>query len=296
MPEERIRRTAGVILNLNARDLLGRSAGPQIFHWKDSDYLLYALSLGLAEDAGREAVLPFVYEAALKVVPTFPTVVAWITEPTFESLGAHPDFALHAGQSIELHRPLEAPETVAISARVVAVHDKGRERGALIVVRQDIRRAADETPLATLTTTCFARDSGGCGSAGEPAPAAVSTPTRPPDYRAQYSVRPDAALLYRLTGDRNPLHASPAAALAAGFPRPILHGLCTFGMTCRAVLEHVAQWCPEHIASHSARFSAVVFPGDTLEVALWRDGQALSFEGRVDARDATVITGQALLR
>jgi acyl dehydratase len=276
-------------LSLTAAELLGRSAGPVKYDWKDRDYLLYALALGVGGEE-RER-LPFVYERNLKVVPTFPTVLAWIAQPTFESLGAHPDHALHMGQKIDLHRVLAEPMEVAVTGRVVAVHDKGRERGAVIVLRQDVAAAADSTPIATLTTTCFARDLGGCGSAGEPSAGAHTMPGRPPDQRVSYEVREDAALLYRLTGDRNPLHADPEAAAAAGFARPILHGLCTFGMTCRAVLERIADWRPERIVSHSARFSAPVYPGETLEIDLWQDGGEVSFEARVPARELAVMTG-----
>jgi acyl dehydratase len=159
------------------------------------------------------------------------------------------------------------------------------------VMRQEVVRASDSEPIATLTTSCFARDAGGCGSGGEPPIAARRMPDRAPDHRIAYGVRKDAALLYRLTGDRNPLHADPKAAQAAGFERPILHGLCSFGMTCRAVLECIAEWRPERVVSHAARFSAPVYPGDRLEVALWRDGAEVSFEARVPERGATVITG-----
>jgi acyl dehydratase len=273
---------------MTAAEFLGRSAGTVIYDWTDKDYLLYALAVGVG--SGPEQ-LPFVYERNLKVLPTFPTVLAWIAEPTFQSLGAHPDHALHMGQKIELHQVLAQPMRVAVTGRVVSVQDKGRERGAVIVMRHDILDAEDAAPMATLTTTCFARDLGGCGSAGEPASAAHAVPGRTPEHRVLYEVREDAALLYRLTGDRNPLHADPKAAAAAGFGCPILHGLCTFGMTCRAVLERIAAWRPERIASHSARFSAPVYPGEMLEIDLWEDGADVSFEARVPARKVAVVTG-----
>jgi acyl dehydratase len=271
-----------------AAELLGRTAGPVSFDWADRDYLLYALAVGVG---GTSEQLSFVYERNLKVVPTFPTVLAWIAEPTFESLGAHPDHALHMGQQIELHRMPTGPMRVAVTGRVISVQDKGRERGAVIVMRQDVVCAADSGPVATLTTTCFARDLGGCGSAGEPLAGVQPSPSRPADHRVLYEVREDAALLYRLTGDRNPLHADPAAAAAAGFGRPILHGLCSFGMTCRAVLDRIAAWQPERILSHSARFSAPVYPGEMLEISLWQNGLEVSFEARVPARELAVLTG-----
>jgi acyl dehydratase len=277
-------------------DALGRAAATQTFHWTDRDYLLYALALGMGDPATQEA-LPFVFEQRLRVVPTFPTVLAWIAEPTFAGLGAAPDFALHSGQKIEIHRHLTEAVDVTVTGRVIAAQDKGRERGAVIVVRQEIADARDGTALATLTTSCFARDSGGCGSGGEALEPAHTVPTRDPDQRVRYQLRPDAALLYRLTGDRNPLHADPVAAQAGGFTQPILHGLCTFGMTCRAVLERVAAWLPDRIVKQEARFSAPVYPGETLEVVLWRDGPIVSFEAGVPERGVKVLTsGKAVLR
>jgi len=190
-----------------------------------------------------------------------------------------------------LHRPIAGPTTVVVAGSVVAVYDKGDDRGALIVTRHEVMQASDQQRIATLTTSCFARDGGGCGSGGEPPPLPQRMPAREPDHRISYAIRPEAALLYRLTGDRNPLHADPAAARRAGFEAPILHGLCTFGMTCRALLESVAAWQPERIMSHEARFTAPVFPGETLEIALWRDGPTVSFEASIPARQATVLTG-----
>jgi acyl dehydratase len=259
--------------------------------------MLYALALGCGSNPTDEASLPFVYERHLKVIPTLPTILAWIVQPTFASLGAHVDFALHSGQKIEIHRALSEPTTVAVTGRVVGVQDKGRERGAVIVMRQDVTSARDGAAIATLTTTCFARDCGGCGSGGEPAVAPHAVPSREPDQRVRYPIRPDAALLYRLTGDRNPLHADPKAARAAGFTQPILHGLCTFGMTSRAVLERIAGWQPDRVASHEARFTAPVYPGDTLEVALWQDGSTVSFQASVPNRGVTVLAnGKVVLR
>jgi acyl dehydratase len=276
-------------------DVVGRTAPSQSITWTHRDYLLYALALGCGDDPTSDRNLPLVYEGQLKVVPTFPTTLAWILAPTFESLGAHPDFALHSGQKIEIHKNLSDPSNVSATGRVVSVQDKGRERGALIVMRQEVTNAHDGMPLATLTTTCFARDSGGCGSAGEPSSKPHILPSREPDRRISYQVRPDAALLYRLTGDRNPLHADPAAARAAGFSRPILHGLCTFGMTCRAVLDSLVEGEPARIASHEARFTAPVYPGDSLEIALWRDGSTVSFQASVRGVVA-IANGKSELR
>jgi len=233
--------------------------------------------------------LPFVHEAQLKVVPTMPTMIAWIAEPTFTALGVDPITALHGEQKIELHGVIPCPVTVMVQGRVRAVYDKGADHGAVIVTEHVISDAADGRLIATLTTTCFGRSEGGCGGISAAASKPHVVPTRAPARSIDYPTRPDLALLYRLTGDRNPVHADPQIASRAGFARPILHGLCSFGIACRAVLETFADYDPARILSHQARFSAPVFPGETLTVDLWVDNDVVSFEGRVKDRGVTVI-------
>jgi acyl dehydratase len=150
---------------------------------------------------------------------------------------------------------------------------------------------------ATLTMSMFYRGDGGFGGPTEGQPEPHAVPTRAPDLSVDIATRPDQALIYRLNGDRNPLHSDPQFAKGAGFPRPILHGLCTYGITCRAVLQNVLDYDAEQILSHQVRFSAPVFPGDVITVDLWKDGKQISFEARVKARNATVIrNGLTVLR
>jgi acyl dehydratase len=170
----------------------------------------------------------------------------------------------------------------------LGVYDKG-QKGAIIDTETVLKDAADGAPIVTLTSSIFARGDGGFGGPSEGAPEPHSPPDRAPDLRVELGTRPDQALLYRLSGDRNPLHADPVIAKMAGFPRPILHGLCTYGLTCRAVLQTFAGFRPERIKSHEARFSSPVFPGETLVVDLWRDGEVVSFEAKVPSRNVTVI-------
>jgi acyl dehydratase len=151
--------------------------------------------------------------------------------------------------------------------------------------------------VATLTGSSFCRADGGFGGPSEGAPEPHSVPERKRDISADIATRQDQALLYRLNGDRNPLHSDPDSARRSGFPRPILHGLCTYGITCRAVLQEVVGWDSDRIASHQARFSAPVFPGDTITVDLWVDDRVISFEARVKERNVTVIkNGKTVLR
>jgi acyl dehydratase len=277
--------------------VLNHQSPAQEWSFSDRDAILYALCVGFGDDPTNERALPFVYEKQLKVVPTLPTVLAWVAEPTFSALGVDPLSALHGEQKIELHRPISMPLRLHVQGSVVEVHDKGSDRGAVIITRHVLRDAGDGGNVATLTTTCFARAEGGCGGSVDAPPRPHAVPGRLPDHSIDIVTPCNLALQYRLTGDRNPIHADPEIARRAGFARPLLHGLCSFGISCRAVLEIYADFDPAQIASHQARFAAPVYPGETLTVDLWREGAVVSFEARIRARGATVLkNGKSLLR
>jgi acyl dehydratase len=291
------RRNMERLVTIRYPAILNHRSPPQEWSFSERDAILYALCTGLGADPMNERALPFVYEKHLKTVPTLPTVLAWVAEPTFAALGADPVSALHGEQKIELHRTITIPLNLKVHGSVVEVYDKGPNRGAIIVTRHVLWDAGDGGKVATLTTSCFARAEGGCGGSLDAPPKPHAVPGRSPDHSIDFATPPDLALLYRLTGDRNPIHAEPEIARQAGFARPLLHGLCSFGMSCRAVLEVYADFDPVQIASHQARFAAPVYPGETLTLDLWRDGAVVSFEARVAARGVTVLrNGKSVLR
>ena len=267
--------------------------------------MLYALGIGLGADPMNEQELAFVFEKGLKVVPTAATVLS------MSAPGRHPGpevpdglrlstldvvKALHGEQRIELHRPLPAAGEFTISGRTIGAFDKGAGKGAVLINESSwIDDKGDR--VATLTSTVFARGDGGFGGPSVGAPEPHSGPARAPDLTIDIATRPDQALLYRLSGDYNPIHVDPGLARRAGFPRPILHGLCTYGLTCRAVLQMVAAYDSDAISSHQLRFSAPVFPGETVTVDLWRDADVISFEARVKDRDVVVVrNGKSVVR
>jgi acyl dehydratase len=263
----------------------------QRFAWSDREAMLYALGIGMGADPLDERELAFVNEGTLeprplKVVPTFASVAAWGETPG--AMDINWLLVVDGERDITFHQPLPAAAEITVDSRVTGVFDKGKDKGA-VILRESVLRDAQGAPLVTLRASRFARGDGGFGGPSEGQPQPHQVPKRAPDRSIDIATRPDQALLYRLCGDRNPLHSDPAFARRAGFARPILHGLCTYGLTCRAVLQTYADYDPAAFRRHAARFSAPVYPGETLTVDLWRDGAVISFEARVKAREATVI-------
>lgn len=288
-------------------DILEQKTEPRTFAYGDKDVMLYALGIGMGRDPMDERELPFVYEKALKVVPTAATVLAAGAgrRASAQAIEQKPGLrvsqlnylmVVHGEQKVELHKPLPLTGSFTATSRTIGAFDKGKDKGA-VVVNETIWTDEKGEKVATLTGSTFARGDGGFGGPSDGAPEPHAVPTRKPDISVPIETRADQALLYRLNGDRNPLHSDPDVAKRAGFPRPILHGLCTYGITCRAVLQEICDYDPEQILSHQARFSAPVFPGDTVTVDLWKDGDVVSFEARVLDRGATVIrNGKTVLR
>ena len=190
---------------------------------------------------------------------------------------------------LQQYRPLPPSADLLLNKRVVDVFDRGPKLGALILLEAEGRLASDDTVLFTLGCTIVARGDGGFGGPKGKGIPPHRPPHREPDLSCDIPTRPDQALLYRLTGDRNPLHADPARAAAVGFERPILHGLCTFGVACKAVLKTICDYDYTLIRQFDARFSAPVLPGDTITTDMWQEGDVVSFTCTVKERDAVVL-------
>ena len=257
----------------------------------DREVMLYAYGIGMGADPMDEKELPFVNEAAatprsLKVVPTFASVAAWGAGPGEMNLNRL--MVVDGERDITFHKPLAAAAHITADSNVLAVYDKGKDKGA-IIRHQTILKDADGEKLATLVASRFARGDGGFGGSSEGQPEPHQVPSRAPDRIVDISTRPDQALIYRLCGDRNPLHSDPEFAKKAGFPRPILHGMCTYGISCRGVLQTYADYDPTAFRQHVARFSSPVYPGETVTIAMWKDGDVISFEAKVKTRDVAVI-------
>ena len=254
--------------------------------YTERDTILYALALGLGADPTEDDQLRFTFEEAdgFAALPTMPVVLGspgfWSRDP--ES-GITWQKVLHGEQAIELHAPVPAAASITATNRIVEVIDKGEGRGALVYLEREIA-VAGGTRIATLTSTTFARADGGFGGPGGPLKPVHALPQRPPDAVMDWPTLPQAALIYRLSGDPNPLHASPAVARAAGFDRPILHGLCTLGVAGWAILRTMCAGDPARLQGLGLRFSAPVFPGETIRTEMWRDGAVVSFRALVGER------------
>lgn len=263
----------------------------QTYSYTDRDVMLYAYGIGLGADPMDEKELAFVNEAyfterPLKVVPTFASVAAWGASPGDMQLNRV--MVVDGERDITFHKPLPVAARITADSSVLGVYDKGKDKG-LVIRHQTVLKDNSGAPLATLVASRFARGDGGIGGPSDGQPEPHPIPQRAPDRTVDITTRPDQALIYRLCGDRNPLHSDPEFARRAGFPRPILHGMCTYGITCRAVLQTYADYDPLAFRQHAVRFSSPVFPGETVSVDLWKDDHVISFEARVKSRDVTVI-------
>ncbi|MBG0855669.1 MaoC family dehydratase N-terminal domain-containing protein [Streptomyces spinoverrucosus] len=258
--------------------------------WTPKDVLLYHLGIGAGLPATDPDELRYTLESRLHVLPSFATVAGAGSPGVISGLsmpGVEVDLArvLHGGQALRLHRSIPAAGTATATSRIAAVYDKGK--AAVLVLRTEVADA--DGPLWTNDAQIFVRGEGGWG--GERGPSArLEEPGGQPDRTVERAVREDQALLYRLSGDWNPLHADPEFAKVAGFERPILHGLCTYGMTLKAVVDTLLGGDVTRVRAYATRFAGVVYPGETLRIRMWRQETAVRVSvSAVDRDDAPVL-------
>ncbi|MGX1130348.1 acyl dehydratase [Streptomyces glaucescens] len=258
--------------------------------WTPKDVLLYHLGIGAGIPATDPDELRYTLESRLHVLPSFATVAGAGSPGVISGLsmpGVEVDLArvLHGGQSLTVHRAIPPEGRATATSRIAAVYDKGN--AAVLVLRTDV--GDPEGPLWTNDARIFVRGEGGWG--GERGPSArLDAPAGEPDLTVERPVREDQALLYRLSGDWNPLHADPEFAKVAGFDRPILHGLCTYGITLKAVVDTLLDGEVGRVRSYDTRFAGVVHPGETLRIRMWRqEGAVRVAVSAVDRGDAPVL-------
>ncbi len=272
---------------------LGAKFEPVSFQWDRDRVILYHLGVGAGDPPTDPGELAWTYEKNLKVLPSFATI------PSFGAMGGlgkvpglqfNPALLLHGEQEIELHGPIPTDANVENAGRIAGIYDKGK--AALLVVEVETRDTSGK-PLFVNRSSIFLRGEGGFG--GEKGPKAGNQPPdRAPDRKLESKTLPQQALLYRLSGDKNPLHADPEFAKLGGFDRPILHGLCSFGMVCKAVVDEALGGDSARVARYQARFAGVVFPGETIVTSLWEEDDRIVLAAHTKERESPVITNAAI--
>ena len=279
---------------IDVEKVVGAELPGGVAEWDEDKVILYHLGVGAGVPPTDPGELQYTYESSpLKVLPSFGVL------PVFTMLGGligleglsfNPMMLLHGEQDLVLHKPLPARAKVENSGRLTNVYDKGK--GALVIVETETKDETGE-PLCTNRFAAFIRGEGGFGGDSGPQPG-NEPPGRAADVVVESPTLPQQALLYRLSGDKNPLHVDPNMAALGGFDRPILHGLCSFGIVCKAAVDNALEGDVTRVGRYQARFSGVVFPGETIVTSIWREGNQLLLDAKTKERDSKVITNAAI--
>ncbi len=274
-------------------DAVGQESDPVSTSWTSKDALLYAVGIG----AGTNE-LAFTTEntngVEQQVFPTMAVVLGWGMGSAMRGIGSfNPAMLVHGEQRVTLHKPIPPEGSATLKSKLVGIYDKGK--AAVVATETTATDESDGTPLYTNYSSAFIRGEGGWGGDRGPSGPRNVPPEREPDHEITYQTSPDQALVYRLSGDRNPLHSDPSFAAMGGFDRPILHGLCTYGFTGRALLHALCGSDPARFQHVEGRFSSPVLPGDALSIKMWETGPGEAVF-TTSKQDGTVVIDQGGLR
>lgn len=262
--------------------------------YQKRDTILYALGIGAGQaDPGDPQDLALTYEAGLQAVPSMAVILCppedgfWIADPQYDIKW---QMVLHGEQKLTLYKPVPAKGTIIGQDKIEAIHDKGEGKGAVMRISRTLKDAASGDVIGVSEASAFLRGDGGFGGSADGAPKPHPVPERAPDLSVELPTRTEQALIYRLSGDYNPLHIDPKVAKSAGFDKPILHGLCSYGIACRALVRSVCEGQPARLHRFDVRFSSPVYPGETIVTDIWKEGEGkAAFRCRVKERDLVVI-------
>ncbi len=275
-------------MNLDA--VLSRKFPPLRQSYTSKDSILYALGVGLGADPLNRAELRFLYEKDLRIIPAQGTVIAfpgrWLADP---ALGVNYLKVMHGEEGMVFERPFKAEASVRGEYEVLGIEDKGESKGAAVFFEKRILDDSDGQVICRVRSTYFLRGDGGCGNWGTPLAAPEALPERAPDKTVELPTSKRQALIYRLSGDYNPLHIDPDVATAAGFRAPILHGLSTFGVACVGLVQQLCGGEPDRLIEMFTRFSRPVYPGETLRLEMFDEGDVWRFRARVAERNEIVL-------
>ena len=255
--------------------------------YTDKDSILYGLGVGLGNDPMNMDELKYVYENGQIALPSMATNFQYHSSLL---MSAKLNFVMvvHGEQKLSIINPIPVSGDFIADMKVISCFDKGASKGAIIDVETSVKLKSDGTEICKLVSTTFARGDGGFGGPESP-PQEIFEPEGTPDMVNEITTKPDQALIFRLSGDYNPLHSDPNFAKAAGFPKPILHGLCTYGVACRSIVKTACDNDVKKLKSFNCRFSSPVFPGETIVTEMWKNGNIINFQSKVKERDKIIL-------
>ena len=255
--------------------------------YTDKDSILYGLGVGLGNDPMNMDELKYVYENGQIALPSMATNFQYHSS-LLMSANLNFIMVVHGEQKLSIINPIPVSGEFVADMKVINCFDKGASKGAIVEVETTVKLKSDGTEICKLISTTFARGDGGFGGPESP-PQKVYEPEGVPDIVDEITTKPDQALIFRLSGDYNPLHSDPNFAKAAGFPKPILHGLCTYGVACRSIVKTACDKDVKKLKSFNCRFSSPVFPGETIVTEMWKNGNIINFQSKVKERDKIIL-------
>ena len=272
---------------INYDEIMSMTSENVEISYTDKDSILYSLGVGFGNDPMNTDELKYVYENSQIALPSMATNFQYHS-PLLLKANINFIMVVHGEQKLSITNPLPVSGEFISNAKVIGCYDKGPGKGAIIDVETTINLKKDNTEICKLVSTTFARGDGGFGGPESPKKELVKTEGSP-DFVHEIKTKPDQALIFRLSGDYNPLHSDPSFAKAAGFEKPILHGMCTYGIACRSIIESICEKDVKRLKRFDCRFSSPVYPGETIITEMWKDENVIHFQSKVKERDKVVI-------
>ena len=274
-------------MTINYDEIMNLTSENVEISYSDKDSILYSLGIGLGNDPMNLNELKYVYENSQSVLPSMATNFQYHS-PLLLKTNINFIMVVHGEQRLSITNALPVSGDFIANAKVIGCYDKGPARGAIIEVETTVKNKKNNEEICKLVSTTFARGDGGFGGPDSPKKE-IFIPDGEPDYVSEVSTKPDQALIFRLSGDYNPLHSDPNFAKAAGFEKPILHGMCTYGIACRSLVDEICENDASKLKRFDCRFSSPVYPGETIITEMWKKDKMIYFNSKVKERDKLVL-------
>ena len=274
-------------MTINYDEIMNLTSENVEISYSDKDSILYSLGIGLGNDPMNLNELKYVYENSQSVLPSMATNFQYHS-PLLLKTNINFIMVVHGEQRLSITNALPVSGNFIANAKVIGCYDKGPARGAIIEVETTVKNKKNNEEICKLVSTTFARGDGGFGGPDSPKKE-IFIPDGEPDYVSEVSTKPDQALIFRLSGDYNPLHSDPNFAKAAGFEKPILHGMCTYGIACRSLVNEICENDASKLKRFDCRFSSPVYPGETIVTEMWKNDKMIYFNSKVKERDKLVL-------